>query len=275
MKRQVLLRIDRRVCGAQAHLIVQEHTVRRVRTIVGHGDVVVHRSALVHGRRPSLLDLNVCARLGDFGHEGRLVVALVLIGLVCTHVNRVPNESSRAQTFGLSEVGIFASGGLDEFEIAELLTAGAPIDGFGVGTKVGVSADAPWTDCAYKLVQYAGNPVLKLSTGKCTLPGPKQVFRAFDVEGQPTGDVIACADEQLTAGQEAVLETVMAGGRPTRDAERVSTLRTRFESEFATLPELYKRLRAPAIYPVSISKKLTALRDAVTASVRATEGLSG
>jgi len=84
---------------------------------------------------------------------------------------------------GLREVQIFASGGLDEFEVDELLRAGAPIDAFGVGTKVGVSADAPWTDCAYKLVEYAGRPVLKLSTKKQTLPGPKQVFRYRDPAG--------------------------------------------------------------------------------------------
>ena len=59
---------------------------------------------------------------------------------------------------GLDHVSIFASGGLDEFEIDELTSSGAPIDGFGVGTKMGVSADAPWSDMAYKLVKYDGRP---------------------------------------------------------------------------------------------------------------------
>ena len=76
------------------------------------------------------------------------------------------------------------SGGLDEFEVDSLVRSGAPIDGFGVGTKAGVSADAPWTDCAYKLVEYDGTPLLKLSTGKTSLPGRKQVYRSRDDEGR-------------------------------------------------------------------------------------------
>ena len=85
---------------------------------------------------------------------------------------------------GLREVEIFVSGGLDEFEVESLVRAGAPIDGFGVGTKAGVSADAPWTDCAYKLVEYDGVPLLKLSAGKASLPGRKQVYRSRDNEGR-------------------------------------------------------------------------------------------
>ena len=78
---------------------------------------------------------------------------------------------------GLGYVQIIASGGLDEFSISELVSAGAPIDGFGVGTKVGASADAPYTDFVYKLVEYDGNLVMKLSDNKVYMPGPKQVFR--------------------------------------------------------------------------------------------------
>ena len=84
---------------------------------------------------------------------------------------------------GLREVEIFVSGGLDEFEVDSLVRSEAPIDGFGVRTKAGVSADAPWTDCAYKLVEYDGKPILKLSTGKASLPGRKQVYRSPDDEG--------------------------------------------------------------------------------------------
>ena len=84
---------------------------------------------------------------------------------------------------GLPRVRIFASGGLDEHEVDRLLREGAPIDGFGVGTKVGVSQDAPWSDCTYKLVEYDGRPTLKLSTDKATLPGPKQVYRFVDQQG--------------------------------------------------------------------------------------------
>ena len=88
---------------------------------------------------------------------------------------------------GLREVEIFVSGGLDEFEVDSLVRSGAPIDGFGVGTKAGVSADAPWTDCAYKLVEYDGTPLLKLSTGKTSLPGRKQVYRSGTTRDASSG----------------------------------------------------------------------------------------
>jgi nicotinate phosphoribosyltransferase len=77
---------------------------------------------------------------------------------------------------GLRQVRIIASGGLDEYALDDLVRAEAPIDAFGVGTKMGTAADAPYLDTAYKLVEFAGRPVFKLSTGKATLPGRKQVF---------------------------------------------------------------------------------------------------
>ena len=98
---------------------------------------------------------------------------------------------------GLREVEIFASGGLDELELEALLAAGAPIDGFGVGTKAGVSADAPWVDSVYKLVEYDGQPVLKLSPDKGTLPDAKQVYRHYGPQGEYLRDVISLADERV------------------------------------------------------------------------------
>ena len=94
---------------------------------------------------------------------------------------------------GLPDARIFASGGLDEHAIAALVADQAPIDAYGVGTKMGVSADAPYLDSAYKLVAYAGRPVMKLSQGKATWPGAKQVYRG------PGGDVLALRDEPRAA----------------------------------------------------------------------------
>jgi nicotinate phosphoribosyltransferase len=79
---------------------------------------------------------------------------------------------------GLPQVRIVASGGLDEYRIDALVRAGAPIDVFAVGTLVGTAADAPYLDAAYKLVRYAGRPTMKLSPGKATPPGERQIFRA-------------------------------------------------------------------------------------------------
>jgi nicotinate phosphoribosyltransferase len=159
----------------------------------------------------------------------------------------------------LPEVRIFASGGLDEFEVDALLRAGAPIDGFGVGTKVGVSADAPLTDCAYKQVTYNGRPVLKLSTKKQTLPGPKQVFRFRDEGGNYLRDVIACANEPTPAGAEPLLEEVMRGGARRHPAPALARLREEFRTRFARLPDRCKALRSPEPYPVDISPGLAEL----------------
>lgn len=161
-----------------------------------------------------------------------------------------------------SSVQIFASGGLDEFEVDELLRAGAPIDGFGVGTGVGVSADAPWTDCAYKLVEYAGRPVLELSTRKQTLPGPKQVFRYHGPRGIYLRDVIAAAQEQ-GEGAEPLVSDVMAGGKRLRPDPTLEELRGRFHQEFACLPEPHKRLRAPEMYNLRVSEELDRLQQRI------------
>ncbi len=172
---------------------------------------------------------------------------------------------------GLSGVRIFASGGLDEFEVDRLLHEGAPIDGFGVGTKVGVSQDAPWSDCTYKLVEYDGRPTLKLSTDKATLPSPKQVYRLFDRHGSYERDVIALASEQPPAGGLPMLSQAMAGGRRVRDREPLEEARTRFAAEFERIPSELRALRPPAEYDVGTSDELASLARSVAAEVRARE----
>ena len=98
---------------------------------------------------------------------------------------------------GHDDITIVASSGLDEFKIAALLEDGAPIDAFGVGTQMGVSADAPVIDLSYKLVEYAGTPRVKHSPGKINLPCRKQVYRRRDEQGRFVGDIIALRDEAI------------------------------------------------------------------------------
>lgn len=168
----------------------------------------------------------------------------------------------------LQDVDIFASGGLDEYQVEELLEAGAPIDAFGVGTKVGVSGDAPWTDCAYKLVEYDGQPVLKLSTGKQTLPGRKQVYRYSGPDGMYTHDVIACADEGPSEdGAKPLLQEVMRDGKRLERPSALRDLRERFAQEFARLSASHKALRNPARYRVETSPALERLRRQVTQQI--------
>ena len=169
---------------------------------------------------------------------------------------------------GLTEVQVFASGGLDEFEVDALLQAGARLDGFGVGTKVGVSADAPWADCVYKLVEYDGRPVLKLSSDKQTLPGAKQAYRIRDDDGGYLYDVIACAGEAPPReGAEPLLGEVMKQGKPLVSVPSLQELRSRFALEFACLPDRNKSLRSPALYPVDTSDRLERLSSKVEREV--------
>ena len=169
---------------------------------------------------------------------------------------------------GLGEVGIVISGELDEFAIDELVRADAPINGYGVGTKIASSADAPWTDSVYKLVEYAGAPVMKLSTGKETLPGPKQVYRRFDDAGMYRGDTIALASETPLDDATALLAEVMRDGRMVDPHPTLDESRAVFQRNFAALPDGYKALRGAAVYPVDLSPALTELREGLTRAVR-------
>jgi nicotinate phosphoribosyltransferase len=102
---------------------------------------------------------------------------------------------------GLTEVTIFASGGLDEDQLMAMAKAKAPIDGFGIGTSLTTSSDAPALDCAYKLQEYAGSPRRKHSTGKATLPGRKQVWRRYGPDGSMVGDMLSMEDDALPASR--------------------------------------------------------------------------
>jgi nicotinate phosphoribosyltransferase len=162
---------------------------------------------------------------------------------------------------GLQQVRIFASGGLDEHAIADLVARRAPIDAYGVGTKVGVSADAPYLDTAYKLVAYGGRPVMKLSPGKVSAPGPKQVFRDPLTEG----DVVGVRDEPVPAGYEPLLVPVMLGGRPTGANGDLAAARARFEDDLGRLPATARALQDAQPPPVRLSEPLAALRERVQA----------
>jgi len=154
---------------------------------------------------------------------------------------------------GLSDVRIFASGGLDEREVAGLVDAGAPIDAFGIGTQMGVSFDVPCLESVYKLVRYDGRPVVKLSTGKQTLPGEKQVFRG------PGGDVLGLREEDLP-GDRLLLETVRNGQRVQAPGS-IADARARFEADLAGVPPAALALDAPRSRAVKVSDALARLAD--------------
>ena len=166
---------------------------------------------------------------------------------------------------GLDDIRIFASGGLDEYAIARLVAAGAPIDGFGVGTRMGTSADAPTIDSVYKLAAYDGAGRMKLSEGKATLPSSKQVVRQFDGD-TAVRDVIGLVDENLDG--EPLLVPVMKDGARLTAPDALTTIRERACREVARLPERIRNLEPAELpYPVEVSDALAAERDRVRAEI--------
>ena len=173
---------------------------------------------------------------------------------------------------GLAYVKIVVSGGLDEASIGECLAKGAPIDGFGVGTRMDVSADLPYLDMAYKLVEYDGRPVLKSSAGKGTWAAQKQVYRRLRSGEGFAGDVLALREEPPPPGAvEILLRSVMERGRLLAPHPALTTVRDYCAAQVASLPEELRELREPAAYPVSYSERLVSLQRALEAQVEAAE----
>jgi nicotinate phosphoribosyltransferase len=186
-------------------------------------------------------------------------------GDLASHARAVRSILDRA---GLRTIRIFASGGLDEHKLLSLCRSGAPIDGFGVGTSLTTSADAPALDCAYKLQEYAGRPRRKLSEGKATWPGRKQVYRRYTTEGVIASDVVALIDE--TVDGEALLQPAMRNGKRVDSLPSLAEARTHAAASLAQLPEALRRLE-PGCIPVEISQgiqHLTADMDRAAARDR-------
>jgi nicotinate phosphoribosyltransferase len=156
---------------------------------------------------------------------------------------------------GFPRAKIYASGGFDEFRIDKAIKDGALIDAFGVGTRVGVSADAPYMDIVYKLVRLADRNVRKLSPGKVTLAGAKQIFRRRDADGRYREDIIACREEKIDDA-ESLMVPVMTAGRRLRPEHSLAALRHRFEDRFACLDPRFKDIHRYAAFPVHISPQL-------------------
>jgi nicotinate phosphoribosyltransferase len=162
---------------------------------------------------------------------------------------------------GLQDVTIFASGGLDEDELARMTKANAPIDGFGVGTSLTTSSDVPALDCAYKLQEYAGIPRRKRSTGKATWPGRKQVWRSFGATGRMSGDVLALQSDRQAG--EPLLVPVMRSGRRVASPPTLGDIRQRAAHGLTQLPEPLRRLTDEATLPVTVAPGLIALAEEV------------
>jgi nicotinate phosphoribosyltransferase len=165
----------------------------------------------------------------------------------------------------LGYIKIFASGDLDEFTITQLLNDNARIDTFGVGTKMGTSADRPYLDVIYKLCEVmrpdgSFSPIMKLSKDKITLPGRKQVYRFRDKEGSFEKDIIAISDEKVEG--EPLLVKVMDQGKLIYNLPTINEIRTMASENLSKLPAEFKALTNAPVFPVELSQKLKNLIEA-------------
>ncbi len=158
---------------------------------------------------------------------------------------------------GLHDVRIIASGNLDEYRLQALRRA--PIDGFGVGTRMNTSSDAPCLDCAYKLQEYAGIARRKVSEGKATWPGRKQVYRQYRQEIMIRDKLTL---ENDVGRGEALLQPLMRHGELIRALPSLDAIRARTRAQLAALPAALRRLdMADEPYPVIIAQALRDLTD--------------
>jgi nicotinate phosphoribosyltransferase len=223
----------------------------------------------------TLAGTRIAADLGmEMAQAGKMLKGLRLDSGDIASLSRDVRKLLRGA--GLDKVTIFASGGFDEYKIRKVLGEGGDIDSFGVGTKMGVSADAPYLDMAYKLVQYGGRPVLKLSPGKTTLASEKQVFRFNTSGGKLRQDIIGLRDDDIE-GSEALLEKVMSKGKANAKQPLLPQIQKRFLEEFFRLDEKYRSLdKTEEEYPVELSPRLEELQSRLVRQLKdGAEGVEG
>ena len=170
---------------------------------------------------------------------------------------RTSRESRRLlDAARMAETRIMVSGDLDEWRIRRLVEGGAPVDGFGVGTMLGTSADAPHLDGIYKMVATSGPggmvPVMKCSSGKVSDPGAHQVFRTGD------GDVLGLAGEVIEGS--GLLAPVMRAGHLVAPLPSLDAIREHCRAERERLPAAVRRLDDHSVWPVRRSEALLRLR---------------
>lgn len=254
------------IFGTMAHSFIQ-----------AHDDETAAFSAFAHSRPDKLVllidtyDTEAAARkvvkLAPRLKEAGIAVRGVRLDsgdliVLSKRVRRILDEGN------LQDVTIFASGGLDEDELARMMDANAPIDGFGVGTSLTTSSDAPALDCAYKLQEYAGIARRKRSVGKATWPGRKQVWRSFGADGRMTGDVLTLQDDHQAG--EPLLLPFMRHGKRLAASPILADLRRRAAQGLAQLPESLRRLSDGTTLPVTIAPGLIALAEEVDRRCAAT-----
>jgi nicotinate phosphoribosyltransferase len=244
--------------GTMAHSFIQAHDdeaeafARFARAFPGQTTLLIDTYDTEEGAR------RVVELVRSLAGAGVGVQAVRLdSGDICLHACRV---RAILDAGGLRGTRIFSSGSLDEQRLQELVRCPAPIDGFGVGTLLVTSADAPYLECAYKLQEYDGVPRRKRSEGKATLPGRKQVWRRTAPDGIIAADVVGLDGEAHDG--EPLLRPAMRAGRRTSSPEPIESARARAAAALASLPAPLRELGAAAPYRVTTAASLAALAEA-------------
>jgi nicotinate phosphoribosyltransferase len=167
---------------------------------------------------------------------------------------------------GLNYVKIFASGNLDEFKIKEIIERGSCVDNFGVGTNMGTSIDVPSLDVIYKISEVTDDngaflPTMKLSKGKVTYPGRKQIFRVQDRRGRFIKDILGL--EKEAARGKPLLIKVVSKGKIVYRTPSLDKIRRYLKNNLTRFPEELKELYPGYKYPVIVSVQLRKLRQAL------------
>ena len=160
----------------------------------------------------------------------------------------IPAVRKILDSHGLHQIRIIVSGGVDEHDLDRWVKAGVPIDAYGVGTKMLTSADIPYLDITYKLVEYENIPCCKTSTGKVSVPGRRNIYRHY-TDGMMDHDVVVMADKENDG--ESLSEIVVKDGRKIRSDPSLTEIRDRFRHDYALLPDQYKGLETGR-YPVQV-----------------------
>jgi nicotinate phosphoribosyltransferase len=256
------------VYGTMAHAYVQAHETERAafesfaRAQPGNVVLLIDTYDTENGAR---IVVDLAPRLRQSG----IVVKAVRLdsGDLAAQARRV---RSILDVGGLQETGIFCSGNLDEFRVRDLVQDGAPINGFGIGTRLDTSDDAPSLECAYKLVEYDGKPRRKHSEGKVSWPGRKQVFRQYAGDGRMQADTLT-VEGDIQPGQ-PLLEPVMRGGNLMQPLESLSAIRGRATQQLAQLPEQLRTIETGPTYAVRIAPALAVLAARTDEAIFGEEG---
>jgi len=248
---------DMPVYGTMAHSFVQAHTgeMEAFRDFAdSQPDHIVLLIDTYDTERAAKKIVGLAPELQEHG----LVIQAVRLdsGDLARHAGRV---RSILDTGHLGDVKIFVSGNLDEYALCELLEKQAPIDGFGIGTRLATSSDAPYLDCAYKLQEYAGIARRKHSEGKATWPGRKQVYRQYDKEGIMAGDILTIEGNRQEG--EILIRPIMQQGELIAPCPRLSTSRDYASRQLMRLPAGLTRLDTQSSYPVTVSRALRVISN--------------